>query len=234
VEALDAQGKWVRVVEDMGFPAGLERTMVCRLDRQASCRHAAHSHHQQSKIYWDAIRIDQTPDAPDVRLAQVLLARAALDFVGLSARDAAEASERHDLFVFAPEHDRPYARAAGNYTRYGDVFDLLRDSDDRFVVFGSGEGLKLDFDPRQLPALPAGWIRDYSFTPTVLKRTSISTRRTRLPSNRCRGIHCCLIRIPRKRLSLRCRTPRLSTGVQHARAFGAHASKLALSVSSPH
>jgi hypothetical protein len=43
------------------------------------------------------------------------------------------------------------------------VYDLLRNSDDRFVVFGSGEGLKLDFDPRELPALPAGWIRDYFF-----------------------------------------------------------------------
>src|SRR6266403_2054954 len=31
VEAQDAQGKWVRVVEDMGFPAGLERTMVADL-----------------------------------------------------------------------------------------------------------------------------------------------------------------------------------------------------------
>jgi hypothetical protein len=43
------------------------------------------------------------------------------------------------------------------------VYDLLRASDDRFVVFGSGEGLKLDFDPRRLPALPAGWVRDYFF-----------------------------------------------------------------------
>jgi len=34
------------------------------------------------KIYWDAIRIDQTPDAQDVRVAQVPLAKAALDFVG--------------------------------------------------------------------------------------------------------------------------------------------------------
>jgi hypothetical protein len=31
------------------------------------------------------------------------------------------------------------------------------------VVFSSGEGVKLDFDPRNLPALPAGWIRDYFF-----------------------------------------------------------------------
>jgi hypothetical protein len=57
----------------------------------------------------------------------------------------------------------PYAHAAGNYTRYGNVFDLLRDSDDRFVVFGSGEGLKLDFDAKQLPALPLAWVRDYFF-----------------------------------------------------------------------
>ncbi|HXN96223.1 MAG TPA: hypothetical protein VN879_17075, partial [Candidatus Acidoferrales bacterium] len=28
---------------------------------------------------------------------------------------------------------------------------------------GSGEGLKLDFDPKELPALPAGWVRDYFF-----------------------------------------------------------------------
>jgi hypothetical protein len=57
----------------------------------------------------------------------------------------------------------PYAHAEGNYTRYGDVLDLLTAVDDRFVVFGSGEGVKLDFDPRHLPALPEGWVRDYFF-----------------------------------------------------------------------
>jgi len=30
------------------------------------------------------------------------------------------------------------------------------------VVFGSGEGAETSiFDPRQLPALAAGWVRDY-------------------------------------------------------------------------
>jgi hypothetical protein len=57
----------------------------------------------------------------------------------------------------------PYARAAGNYTRYGDVHQLLEKPDDRFVVFSSGEGVKLDFDPRKLPPLRAGWVRDYFF-----------------------------------------------------------------------
>ena len=49
VEALDAQNKWVRVVDDMGFPAGLERTMVTDLTGKLPTRHAAHSHRYQSK-----------------------------------------------------------------------------------------------------------------------------------------------------------------------------------------
>ena len=57
----------------------------------------------------------------------------------------------------------PYARAAGNYTRYGDVKNLLGSADDQFAVFGSGEGVELEFDPAGLPVLPAGWTRDYFF-----------------------------------------------------------------------
>jgi Tfp pilus assembly protein PilF len=163
VEALDAQGKWVRVVEDMGFPAGLERTMVADLTGKLPSSTRRIRIVNNLKIYWDAIRIDQTPDAPDVRVAQVPLAKAALDFVGYP-REIRLKPASDTIYSYSHRSlTGPYARAAGNYTRYGDVFDLLQASDDRFVVFGSGEGLKLDFDPRQLPALPTGWIRDYFF-----------------------------------------------------------------------
>jgi hypothetical protein len=57
----------------------------------------------------------------------------------------------------------PYTRPAGSYTRYGDVLSLLTALDDKLVVFGSGDEVRLDFDPSQLPALPAGWVRDYFF-----------------------------------------------------------------------
>src|SRR5712691_1654200 len=163
VEAFDARGKWVRVVEDMGFPAGLERTMVADLTGKLPAGTRRILIINNPKIYWDAIRIDQTPDAPDVRVAQVPLAKAALDFVGYP-REIRLKPASDTIYSYSQRSmTGPYARAAGNYTRYGDVFDLLRDSDDRFVVFGSGEGLKLDFDPRQIPALPAGWVRDYFF-----------------------------------------------------------------------
>src|SRR5947207_7820623 len=163
VEALDGQGKWVRVVEDMGFPAGLERTMIADLTGKLPAGTQRIRIVNNLKIYWDAIRIDQTRDEQDLRVAQVPLAKAALDFVGypreIRLKPASDTTYSYSHRSMAG----PYAPAAGNYTRYGDVFDLLRASDDRFVVFGSGEGLKLDFDPKQLTALPTGWVRDYFF-----------------------------------------------------------------------
>jgi Tfp pilus assembly protein PilF len=163
VEALDERGKWVRVVEDMGFPAGLERTMVADLTGKIPAGTRRIRIVNNLKIYWDVIRIDQTPDVHDTRVVQVPLAKAALDFVGYPRETRLKPASDTVYSYSQRSTTGPYAHAAGNYTRYGDVSDLLQASDDRFVVFGSGEGLKLDFDPRGLPALPAGWIRDYFF-----------------------------------------------------------------------
>src|SRR5260370_27756298 len=71
VEALDTKGHWVRVVEDMGFPAGLERTMVADLTGKLPAGTRRIRIVNNLKIYWDAIRIDQTPDAQDLHVAQV-------------------------------------------------------------------------------------------------------------------------------------------------------------------
>jgi Flp pilus assembly protein TadD len=163
VEALDAQNRWIRVVEDMGFPAGLERTMVADLTGKLPPGTRRIRIVSNLKIYWDAIRIDQTPDAKEIRTVEVPLAKASLEFLGYP-REIRLTPASDTTYSFANRSmTGPYARAAGNYTRFGDVLDLLNAADDRFVVFGSGEGLKLDFDPRQLPALPAGWVRDYFF-----------------------------------------------------------------------
>jgi Tfp pilus assembly protein PilF len=163
VEAQNAQGQWVRVVEDMGFPAGLARTMTTDLTGKLPAGTRRIRIVNNLKIYWDAIRIDQTPDPHDVRVSQVPLADASLDFLGYP-REIRLTPANDTTYSYGHRSlTGPYARAAGNYTRYGDVYELLAKSDDRFVVFSSGEGVKLDFDPRKLPALPAGWVRDYFF-----------------------------------------------------------------------
>jgi tetratricopeptide (TPR) repeat protein len=163
VEALDANNKWTRVVEDMGFPAGLERTMVTDLTGKLPPGTRRIRIVTNLKIYWDAIRIDQTPDAKEIRAAEVPLAKASLEFLGYPKEIRLTPASDTTYSFTHRSMSGPYAHAAGNYTRYGDVLDLLTAADDRFVVFGSGEGVKLDFDPRNLPALPDGWVRDYFF-----------------------------------------------------------------------
>jgi len=50
--------------------------------------------------------------------------------------------------------------APGLYTRYGDVRELVNDTDDRFVIMGSGDELRLQFANRGLPPLAPNWRRD--------------------------------------------------------------------------
>jgi tetratricopeptide (TPR) repeat protein len=163
VEAQDPQGNWVRVVDDMGFPAGLERTMIADLSGKVPAGTRRIRIVNNLKIYWDVIRIDQTPEQRSVRVTEVPLANASLDFLGF-AKEIRLTPGSDTIYSYAKRSmTGPYARASGNYTRYGDVKALLRAADDRFVIFSSGEGVKLDFDASSLPAIPAGWVRDYFF-----------------------------------------------------------------------
>ena len=57
----------------------------------------------------------------------------------------------------------PFVHQAGQYTRPGDVTQLIKNVDDRFVVFGTGDEVQVDFDPSHLPKLQDGWVRDYFF-----------------------------------------------------------------------
>jgi hypothetical protein len=49
----------------------------------------------------------------------------------------------------------------GLYTRYGEVAPLLAEPDDRMVVMGSGDELRMRFDAHGLPPVPPGWTRDF-------------------------------------------------------------------------
>jgi Flp pilus assembly protein TadD len=163
VEAQNAQGNWIRVIDDMGFPAGLERTMIADLTRKIPAGTRRIRVVNNLKIYWDAIRIDQTPKQRSVHIAEVPLTDASLEFLGFPKEIRLTPASDTRYSYARRSMTGPYARAAGNYTRYGHVSSLLRAADDRFVIFSSGEGVKLDFDAKSLPALPAGWVRDYFF-----------------------------------------------------------------------
>ena len=49
----------------------------------------------------------------------------------------------------------------GQYTRYGDITELVKEQDDKLVIMGTGDQISVKFDERELPKLPAGFKRTY-------------------------------------------------------------------------
>ena len=82
VEALDDSGQWVRVVDDMGFPAGLSRTMVADLTGKLPPGTRSIRIVTNLRVYWDRIRVDNSPEDVPFKLTEVPLAGANLHFRG--------------------------------------------------------------------------------------------------------------------------------------------------------
>jgi tetratricopeptide (TPR) repeat protein len=175
VEALVAQNsagnrekeKWVRVVDDMGFPAGGARTMTADLSGKLPPGTQRIRITTNLQIYWDNILISRTNQHQNkdqsARLTPVPLARAELNLHGFPLKIEEQPPGNVKYIYEKASATGPYTRPAGAYTRYGDVRPLLESIDDKFVVFGSGDEVALDFDSAKLPALPRGWLRDYFF-----------------------------------------------------------------------
>ena len=163
VEALDAKGKWIRVIDDMGFPAGAPRTMTADLTGKLPPGTQRIRISTNLQIYWNSILIDRTSQEQDVRVTPVPLASADLRFHGFPLKIEGKPPGNVMYIYEKASPTGPYTRPAGAYTRYGDVLPLLTSLDDQLAVFGSGDEVALDFDPSKLPILPKGWTRDYFF-----------------------------------------------------------------------
>jgi tetratricopeptide (TPR) repeat protein len=163
VEAQSANGKWVRVIDDLGFPAGDARTMTADLTGKLPRGTRRIRFTTNLQIYWDNILISRTNQDQSARLTPVPLTRADLSFHGFPLKIENQPPGNVKYIYEKVSATGPYTRPAGAYTRYGDVRPLLNASDDKFAVFGSGDEVALDFDPASLPALPQGWVRDYFF-----------------------------------------------------------------------
>ena len=91
------------------------------------------------------------------------MAAADLHFRGFSKADhpSRSASSPKSSTIRRVSSTSMWNPTPGNYTRYGDVGELLADVDDRMVIMGSGDEVPLRFDATRLPPLPAGWKRDF-------------------------------------------------------------------------
>lgn len=162
VEAQLPDGSWRRVTGEAGFPAGLERTIVIDLTGKLPAGTRRIRLMTNLQIYWDQMLIDNRPQG-EFRTTELPLDSATEQFRGYPREiDGASPGDlSYDYNVVSLTG--PFQRERGDYTRFGNVTPLIESVDDRFAIFGGGEGIAAEFDTSRLPALPPHWKRDYFF-----------------------------------------------------------------------
>ncbi len=162
LQVKDASGKWRTVVEDMGIPSGKPKTIVVDLAGKFLSKSREVRIVTNLCVYWDEIFLIEDSSAPQVRLTRINAAGADVHFRGFSRAVIDPTRQQPERFLY--DQVRPVSNwnpTPGLYTRYGDVTPLVQNADDRMVIMGSGDELKLQYPATHLPALPKGWSRDY-------------------------------------------------------------------------
>jgi hypothetical protein len=161
LEVADGRGGWAVAQPDLGFPSGKNKTILVGLQnvfkpgapRRLRLR-------TNMEIYWDALEWAAGADEAQTKVVSLAPAAAGLRFRGFSEMRGADGSSPE-----TPDYDRVASTGqrwrdlVGYYTRFGDVRELLAETDDRVVIANAGDELLLRF--AEQPAPPAGWARDY-------------------------------------------------------------------------
>jgi len=163
LQIVGEDGAWHTALSDIGFPAGLPKTMTA--DLTGIFRTDDHRVRIVTNmvVYWDQFLVGARADDVPLRITRVDPSYAHLHWFGYP-RTLFPGGEKPEAYDY---HDRSdlatWGRLIGGYTRYGDVRDLVLGVDDRYVIIGPGEQITLRFDAAAFPSLEEGWVRDFLF-----------------------------------------------------------------------
>lgn len=161
IEVPSAGGRWVTAKSDLGFLAGKLKTAIVDLDgvfRPGAPRKFRLATNME--IYWDRLAWASGVRDRRIQMQNLTFASAELRHRGFSVMNQANPSSPE-----IPSYDelestsQKWRDLEGYYTRFGDVRELLDKSDDRIVIMGAGDELRLRFAAPTPP--PEGWVRDF-------------------------------------------------------------------------
>lgn len=159
LEMQKPDGRWERVSECIGVPAGIGKNVVAELPAQLSGDKTRLRVITNQEIYWDRVVMGDAGTSPSVRTHAFDAIGASLHFRGFSRVVRGERGKPPWYDYGDVTLEAPYHPQQGLLTRYGNVLPLLTGADDRLVVFGPGDELTLTFPAP--PEVSPGQKRDY-------------------------------------------------------------------------
>lgn len=147
LEVSDDGVNWREVWPQLGYPAGMPRSMMVPLP--SSCEGAKWFRLRTNmQIYWDQIELVYLEDCPEAKITTQQPEVANLRYAGFAKRTTGP--------QFVPQYDYSQRRGTwdcrhlpGFYTRFGDVLPLLTSSSSELAVFGPGEEIHFEFAASQ-------------------------------------------------------------------------------------
>jgi hypothetical protein len=161
LQVKDDAGRWRTVIEDMGMPAGKPKTIAVDLKGKWLSDAREIRIVTNLCVYWDEIFLGESSAHPQVRMTTAPALSSALRFRGFSPAIIHPQRRQPEFFVYA--NAKPWSMwnpTPGLYTRYGEVDELTAAIDDKLLIMGSGDELRLTFDAA-LPPLASGLKRDF-------------------------------------------------------------------------
>src|SRR5258705_7495689 len=157
LQVKDAEGHWRTVIEDIGIPVGRPQTVTVDLTGKFLSSSREVRIVTNMRILWDQILVDTSDDKSQIGITRLDAVAADLRWRGFSREVTPDGREPMGYDYKQVSFSSPWKVIPGRYTREGDVRELVRNSDDMFVISRPGDELSLSFDATKLPALPAGW-----------------------------------------------------------------------------
>jgi hypothetical protein len=162
IQVMNRYGHWETVVNGIGFPMGKNKTVIVDL----SGKFLSHDHkvkiRTNMEIYWDQIFFAENVSASPVITTDLLPEQADFHYRGFSATFRKGGRYGPHWFDYSDVSTEPKWRdLTGNYTRYGDVMELLQESDNKYIISNAGDEVTVSFNANKLPILPKGWKRDF-------------------------------------------------------------------------
>jgi cytochrome c-type biogenesis protein CcmH/NrfG len=165
-------GKWETVC-DLGFPAGLPRTMTRPLPAGFAAGACELRIRTNMQVFWDQIYLAQAQ--PVTNAVELGVSRADLAARGFM-QEVYPDGKPPVAYDDAKTEPVLVAKWKGKLTKLGDVTELLTADDDRYVLCGPGDEITVRFDASKLPALAPGFERSFVLrTRGYCKDTSSTT-----------------------------------------------------------
>jgi hypothetical protein len=161
VEVPNGEGGWKVAYQDIGFPSGKSKTMLIDIEGifEVGTERKLRLY-TNMEVYWDQIQVGTQHPDPQFQAQKIAAESSQLRYRGFSKLEQKERFKPTVPNYHIIEATTPKWRdLEGFYTRYGEVTELTRKIDDRYVIMNAGDELLIKFPA--LEPVKKGWERDF-------------------------------------------------------------------------